>query len=87
MRARHLGRGDRDGKGVGMTHNAIEPGCVCKSYKFSQLQNIELQLPRGTIMGLIGPNGAGKSTTIRIPMGLLHQAPQSPKPSITTSIT
>ncbi|MFZ0518399.1 MAG: ATP-binding cassette domain-containing protein [Acidobacteriaceae bacterium] len=46
---------------------------MCKSYKFSQLQNIALQLPRGTIMGLIGPNGAGKSTTIRILMGLVHQ--------------
>ena len=46
---------------------------VCKSYRYFTLQNIALQLPCGTIMGLIGPNGAGKSTTIRILMGLVHQ--------------
>lgn len=52
---------------------AIELEGVCKSYRFFELQNVALQLPRGTIMGLIGPNGAGKSTTIRILMGLVRQ--------------
>jgi ABC-2 type transport system ATP-binding protein len=56
-----------------MTDYAIELEGVCKSYPFFELQNIALQLQRGTIMGLIGPNGAGKSTTIRILMGLVHQ--------------
>src|SRR6185437_3266879 len=56
-----------------MTHYAIELEGVCKSYPFFELQNIALQLQRGTIMGLIGPNGAGKSTTIRILLGLVHQ--------------
>jgi ABC-2 type transport system ATP-binding protein len=56
-----------------MTDCAIELNGVCKSYRFFELQNIALQLRRGTIMGLIGPNGAGKSTTIRILMGLVHQ--------------
>jgi ABC-2 type transport system ATP-binding protein len=56
-----------------MTDYAIELNGVCKSYRFFKLQNIALQLQRGTIMGLIGPNGAGKSTTIRILMGLVHQ--------------
>lgn len=56
-----------------MTDFAIELNGVCKSYRFFELQNIALQLHRGTIMGLIGPNGAGKSTTIRILMGLVHQ--------------
>ncbi|HEY6184798.1 MAG TPA: ABC transporter ATP-binding protein [Terriglobales bacterium] len=56
-----------------MNDMAIELEGVCKSYRFFQLQDIALQLPRGTIMGLIGPNGAGKSTTIRILMGLVHQ--------------
>ena len=56
-----------------MTDYAIELDGVCKSYPFFELQNIALQLERGTIMGLIGPNGAGKSTTIRILMGLVHQ--------------
>lgn len=56
-----------------MNDYAIELSGVCKSYRFFELQNIALQLKRGTIMGLIGPNGAGKSTTIRILMGLVHQ--------------
>lgn len=56
-----------------MTDYAIELNRVCKSYRFFDLQNVDLRLPRGTIMGLIGPNGAGKSTTIRILMGLVHQ--------------
>jgi len=56
-----------------MNNLAIELDGVCKSYRFFELENIALQLPRGTIMGLIGPNGAGKSTTIRILMALVHQ--------------
>ena len=56
-----------------MNHLAIELEGVYKSYRFFELQNVALQLPQGTIMGLIGPNGAGKSTTIRILMGLIHQ--------------
>lgn len=56
-----------------MSNLAIDLEGVCKSYRFFELDNIALQVPRGTIMGLIGPNGAGKSTTIRILMGLVHQ--------------
>jgi ABC-2 type transport system ATP-binding protein len=56
-----------------MNNLAIELDGVCKSYRFFELHNIALRVPRGTIMGLIGPNGAGKSTTIRILMGLVHQ--------------
>jgi ABC-2 type transport system ATP-binding protein len=56
-----------------MNHLAIDMAGVGKTYRFFSLENIELKLPGGEIMGLIGPNGAGKSTTIRILLGLVHQ--------------
>jgi ABC-2 type transport system ATP-binding protein len=46
---------------------------VSKQYPLFSLDNIDLELPAGSIMGFIGANGAGKSTTIRILMGLVHQ--------------
>jgi ABC-2 type transport system ATP-binding protein len=46
---------------------------VCKKYPHFSLENIDLELATGSIMGFIGANGAGKSTTIRILMGLVHQ--------------
>lgn len=55
------------------TDCAIELRGICKKYRYFMLDNIDLKLPRGQIMGLIGANGAGKSTTIRILMGLVHQ--------------
>src|ERR1700678_1898010 len=46
---------------------------VSKKYPHFALDNIDLELSTGSIMGFIGANGAGKSTTIRILMGLVHQ--------------
>jgi ABC-2 type transport system ATP-binding protein len=46
---------------------------VGKKYPHFSLENIDLELPTGSIMGFIGANGAGKSTTIRILLGLIHQ--------------
>jgi ABC-2 type transport system ATP-binding protein len=46
---------------------------VTKRYPHFTLDNIDLELPTGGIMGFVGANGAGKSTTIRILMGLVHQ--------------
>lgn len=56
-----------------MTDFAVELNGVRKRYRHFCLDNVDLKLPRGQIMGLIGANGAGKSTTIRILMGLVHQ--------------
>ena len=56
-----------------MTDLAIRMQGVCKDYPYFRLQQVNLELPKGQVMGLIGPNGAGKSTSIRIMMGLVHQ--------------
>ncbi len=56
-----------------MTDLAIQLSGVSKKYRYFTLDKVDLELPRGQIMGLIGANGAGKSTTIRILMGLVHQ--------------
>lgn len=48
--------------------NAIEIKNLTKSYEDFTLENISLNLPMGTIMGLVGENGAGKSTTIKLIM-------------------
>ena len=45
---------------------------VSKRYPHFYLDNINLELPEGSVLGFIGANGAGKSTTIRILMGLVR---------------
>ncbi len=52
-----------------MSNNAIEINAVTKRYGDFTLDNLTLNLPTGTILGLIGENGAGKSTTIKLIMG------------------
>lgn len=56
-----------------MNDLAIHMQGVSKRYRHFTLDNLDLDLPTGSIMGFIGANGAGKSTTIRILMGLVHQ--------------
>ena len=56
-----------------MTDLTIKLEGVTKRYRYFKLDNIDLEVPVGEIMGLIGPNGAGKSTTIRILLGLVYQ--------------
>lgn len=36
------------------------------------VNNLNLQIPKGTIFGFLGPNGAGKSTTVKMLTGLLR---------------
>lgn len=46
---------------------------LCKSYRagFPVLQDFQLQVPPGKIMGLLGPNGCGKSTFLKLTAGIL----------------
>jgi ABC-type multidrug transport system ATPase subunit len=46
------------------------------SYSFGKqtvLDNISLEVPRGSIYGFLGPNVAGKTTTLRLILGLLQK--------------
>ena len=51
--------------------NSIEVHGLCKSYGDFALQDVDLTLPAGSIMGLIGENGAGKTTTIKCILNLI----------------
>ena len=54
----------------------IEVKGLLKEYpgKLIALDNIDLNIPKGSIFGLLGPNGAGKSTFINILAGLTNKS-------------
>lgn len=47
---------------------------LCKSYRKGTdvLHNLNLEIPKGKIIGLLGPNGCGKSTLVKIIAGILQ---------------
>ena len=53
--------------------NALEIKRLTKTYPGFTLDNLNLTLPSGCIMGLIGENGAGKSTTIKLILDMIHK--------------
>ncbi len=53
--------------------NALEIKNLTKNFPGFTLENLNLTLPGGCIMGLIGENGAGKSTTIKLILDMLHK--------------
>ena len=55
--------------------NAIEVRGLCKTFakKDFSLQNLDLTVPKGSIVGLIGENGAGKTTTLKCILGILRR--------------
>jgi len=52
--------------------NALEICGLTKHFRDFTLDNLNLTLPGGCILGLIGENGAGKSTAIRLILGMLR---------------
>jgi ABC-2 type transport system ATP-binding protein len=51
---------------------ALSLSHIHKHYPHFALQDINLSLPTGEVMGLVGVNGAGKTTLLRILMGLIR---------------
>lgn len=50
---------------------AIKTRRLTKSYPEFKLDNVNFELPGGSIMGLIGDNGAGKTTFIKLLLNLI----------------
>lgn len=53
--------------------NALEIKNLTKKYSDFTLDNVNITLPSGCIMGFIGENGSGKSTTIKLILNLIHR--------------
>lgn len=51
--------------------NALEIRNLTKSFPGFRLEDLNLTLPAGCILGLVGENGAGKSTTVRLILEML----------------
>lgn len=52
----------------------IQADNLCKSFGSTKaLDDLDLTVEPGQVMGFLGPNGSGKSTTIRVLMGLLRR--------------
>src|ERR687894_421064 len=52
---------------------AISVRGLTKRYKqVVAVNNLDLDIPSGTVYGFLGPNGAGKTTTIRMLLGLVR---------------
>jgi len=54
-----------------MPQYAFEMSDISIRYPHFTMENLNLSLPQGQVMGVVGVNGAGKSTMIRILMGLV----------------
>lgn len=53
--------------------NVIEIKNLNKKYDNFELKNVNIKIPKGSIVGLIGENGAGKTTTIKLILNLIKK--------------
>lgn len=53
--------------------NILEIKNLSKKYEQFTLDNVNITLPKGCIMGFVGENGAGKSTTIKLILNIIHK--------------
>lgn len=51
---------------------AMSFGAVRKSQDFWALRNVDLEVQRGTTLGIVGQNGAGKTTLLKMVSGVLQ---------------
>ena len=53
--------------------NAVEIDQITKTFgKVVAVDDLSLNVPRGSVYGFIGPNGSGKTTTLRMIMNILY---------------
>lgn len=54
-------------------HDVIATQAVCKRFGYKDvLRGVDMNVPRGSVIGLLGKNAAGKSTLIKCLLGLLR---------------
>ena len=53
--------------------NILEIKNLSKKYNGFELKNVNIELPKGMIMGFIGENGAGKTTTIKAILNIISR--------------
>ena len=51
----------------------LKTTALCKNFgRIQALDNLDLTVSKGQVMGILGPNGSGKTTLLATVMGILH---------------